>query len=452
MKILIVSSWGLPHVGGVNTFVNQLKKGLEQTGHEVDIFCKTPDGQGYYFPNKSLFLRKSKLLPPISEKVTRYFDLHLPGLDPWILMSEIDRYCFEAAASYFGLHKYDLIHTQDIISTHAISRIKPHKTPLVATIHGCLAMEWFVNLKEMGLPEQDQNSLLWHYSANREFIGGTSSDLTMIPSNWLKQTMSQGFTVPTEHLTIAPYGIDVDQFMQSMSLPTEILKPPDKKVIICPARLDIVKGHVHLLHALAKLKAERTDWVCWLVGNGQLEEELKRRTQLLGLDDHVLFLGGRGDVPALINQADLFVLPSVQDNQPYAVMEAQIAGKPVIVSNAGGIPEMVAHMLTGLVTQAGDSEQLYNHLKMALEDERLCQRLGGNAQLWARHYWSLPVMTARIVDVYQRVLEKYKHKESIKRKNRAKKKRKGVGRWRSKLKKGFLQRKAKRLKVRKKSA
>ena len=128
----------------------------------------------------------------------------------------------------------------------------------------------------------------------------------------------------------------------------------------------------------------------------------------LDLEKHVLFLGGRNDVPALLNQADIFVLPSVQDNHPYSVMEAQIAGKPVVVSNAGGIPEMVTHLQTGLVSQAGNSKQLYYHLKMTLEDEDLCNRLAENAKQWGRVHWSLPVMIEQTINVYERALSKYR--------------------------------------------
>ncbi len=407
MKILIACNWVLPHAGGVNTYVSQLTKGLQHAGHQVDVFSPTPDSQGFYIPARGLMIEKIKLRPIIAEKTNRFLNHHLPGLDPWIQHSEIERYCMEAAAAYFGLSDYDIIHAQDIISAHALSRVKPSTTALVTTIHGCLAKEWFFKLKEMGLPEQDMTSPLWHYSALRENIGATVSDVTISPSLWLKQVMVQDFSVPEQSIVVSPYGIDINHFRLGMMRDTGIEKDPMKKVFICPARFDVVKGHIHLLHALAKLKTDRSDWVCWLVGDGSLGEELKQTAQWLGLGNHVVFLGNRDDVPALIRQADFFVLPSMQDNQPFAVIEALIAGKPVIVSDAGGIPEMVEHSQTGLIFPAGNSDQLHFLLRSAIEDETLFQSISRQAQERAEDYWSLQRMTSNLLELFELARSKY---------------------------------------------
>jgi glycosyltransferase involved in cell wall biosynthesis len=401
MRILIACSWALPHAGGINTYINQLTKGLQRAGHHVDIFSSTTDGQGYFIQGKDSYIDKNKLLPLIAYQTNRYMDHHLPGLDPWIKHSEIERYCIEAAAAYFGLADYDIIHTQDIVSAHAFSRIKPPNTALVTTIHGCLAKEWFVKLKEMGLPEQDTSSPLWHYSALREYLGATVSDVTISPSRWLKELLVKDFSVPEHKMVVSPYGIDVDDFRLNMMRDTTIAKPPARKVFMCPARFDVVKGHIHLLHALAKLKEDRSDWECWFVGDGALREELRHTTVILGLADHVIFTGNRDDVPSLIRQADIIVLPSMQDNQPFAIIEAQIAGKPVIVSDAGGIPEMVTHSSTGIVFRSGDSNQLHLFLRSALEDDTLFHAMAIHAKVWGEQYWSLPAMTSRVLELYE---------------------------------------------------
>lgn len=123
-------------------------------------------------------------------------------------------------------------------------------------------------------------------------------------------------------------------------------------------------------------------------------------TAALGLSEQVFFLGRRQDAAALMRQADLFVLPSLQDNHPVSVMEAQIAGKLVIVSNAGGIPEMVQHGVTGLVSEAGRSEQLLHHLRLGLDNDAFRQQVGAQAQAWGRAHWSLEAMTGRVLDIY----------------------------------------------------
>ncbi|WP_179281388.1 glycosyltransferase family 4 protein [Paenibacillus sp. XY044] len=407
MRILIACSWALPNAGGVNTYVNQLTKALQRAGHHADIFSPTPDGQGFRISNKDLFIEKGRLQSLIANQTHQYMDHHLPGVDPWIKQSEIDRYCMEAAIMYFGLAEYDLIHAQDIVSAHAMSRVKPPNIPLVTTIHGCLAKEVFVEWTDIGLLEQDQSSRLWRYCSLREYLGTTVSDVTITPSQWLKDLLVHEFSVPEHHIVVSPYGIDVDEFQQNMMRDVTITKPTAKKVFMCPARFDAVKGHIYLLHALSKLREERTDWVCWLVGDGSLRDKLKRTVQELGLADHVTFLGKRDDIPELLRQADLIVLPSIQDNQPFAIIEAQIAGKPIITSDAGGIPEMVKSASTGFVFRTGDSDQLYVLLRSALENPALFLSVANHAKEQGEIYWSLPAMTSRLHELYEFARSKY---------------------------------------------
>jgi glycosyltransferase involved in cell wall biosynthesis len=402
----------------------QLKKGLESQGHVVDILCHTQDLMGYKFTRSTGILPKHKVFNVIHAKVNRFFDHHLPGLDPWIRKMEIERYSFEAAALFFGLRgqSYDVVHTQDIITSYAFSRIKMPGVAHVATIHGCLAKEFLVRSKESIQPGAQDEQAIWHHSVVTEYLGATAADITISPSQWLKDLFVQEFSVPDEKVAVAPYGIDTEQFLQAMAQPTDVARPADRMVFIHPARFDEVKGHFYLLHALARLLQDRQDWVCWLIGDGHTLEDMRQLSSNLGLDNHVVFFGRREDVPALLNQADIFVLPSMQDNQPFALIEAQVAGKPAVVSNAGGIAEMVVHHLTGLISQAGDSEQLYVHLKMMMEDEQLRMRLAGNAQLWGREYWSLPAMVARVMEFYQQALSRHPRpmRSAVRRKRRRK--------------------------------
>ncbi|MBG9791546.1 hypothetical protein ABD76_03035 [Paenibacillus dendritiformis] len=400
MKILIASYWGIPSAGGINTYVEHLKTGLERQGHQADFLCPTPNENGYGIYPRNRVLEKEKLLPFIAAQSNPYFDQHLPGLDPWIRQCEVERYGFELAALHLDISQYDIIHAQDIVTAYALSRIKPPAMPLVSTIHGCLALEWFRNLKVMGLDGPERRPAIWAYSALRERLGASCSRLTLMPTRWLQDLMIREFGVHPDRLIVSPSGMDVEAFIREMEAPTDWAPPQGKKVIICPARFNAVKGHVFLLQALHSLKAIRQDWVCWLVGDGEAETELRDMTASLGLAEHVFFLGRRQDVPALIRQSDLFVLPSIQDNQPFAVMEAQVAGKLVIVSNAGGIPEMVEHGVTGLVSEAGRSEQLLHHLQLGLDNESFRLQVGAQAQAWGRTHWSLEAMTGRVLDIY----------------------------------------------------
>lgn len=397
MKILLATYWYLPHVGGVSTHVYALKQELERLGHEVDIFAHHPNMQQYYMPNNERYLDKEKVKFPIYEKIMSYYNETIPQVDPWVIWREIERYSFEAAATVFGLAKYDLIHTHDIVSTRALWRVKPKNVPLIATIHGCLATEHLISGEITS-----KKGTRWEYVSSEEYYGATSSDITIVPTEWLKNIMVNDFNIPANHIKVIPYGMDIDKFITENNYSPTLQGPHGKKLIICPARLVPVKGHEVLINALAQLKQKRTDWHCWLVGDGELRQQLEQQVQQMQLASDITFLGNRGDIPTLLKQADIFVLPSLQDNQPFSVMEAQVTGKPVIVSNAGGIPEMVEHGKTGLIVPSGDSETLSNSIENLLSDDVLRNQLSKNAQKYGLKQWSLQTMMKRILKIYNK--------------------------------------------------
>jgi glycosyltransferase involved in cell wall biosynthesis len=404
----MATSWGLPSAGGIQTHLLQLKQGLEMRGHRVDILSKLPDESGWYIVNRpDVILHKSNIQPFIQAKLERYWKEHLPGLHPMIRELELDRCCYEAAAVYFNAQHYDLLHAHDVVSAKALARVKRPDKVLITSLHGCLATEWFAQLREAGLlPGIDPTGELWRYTVQREQQGVRFSDAVISPTQWLKSMMLQHFRIPVERVQIVSYGMDIDHFLAQMNKGTNLVRPVGKKVIVCTARFDVVKGHIHLLKSLAQLKAERDDWVCWLAGSGALESKLREAVTALGLAGQVLFLGNRDDVPALLKQADLFVFPSLQDNHPQAVMEAQVAGKTLLVSDAGGIPELVTDGKTGLIFPAGSSELLLERLRTALSSPSICASLSAQAGAWGRDHWRLKRMIRPTLDIYEAALRR----------------------------------------------
>ena len=394
MKILLAYRSYLPQVGGVWTYVDELKKGLEERGHSVDVLACHPSLQKYYILYSGRYIDTSKINSYISPVVNSYYNEKFPGIDGWIRKLEINRYCFETAAAFMGLQDYDIIHAQCVISALAMSRVKPKETPLVTTIHSSLINEIFL---EMG---SNVNATHHQYIGLLEHLGPISSDQVIIPSQSLKNTMKE-FNIPDELMTVLPYGIDVAAFNHKMKQISDITKPENKKVIICPARLVYEKGHVYLIKALEKLKEKRSDWICWIVGDGECRSELEKIVKNSNLQKDVLFMGNRLDVPALLKKADIIVLPSLLENLPFAVMEAQLAGKAVIATNAGGLPEMINNNMTGFICEKGNSDEIYLNLIKLLNNESLLQQIGINAQQWALKKWTIEGMVSRVEKIYQ---------------------------------------------------
>lgn len=397
VKILLATFWAIPGRGGVWPVMNAIKEKLESLGHEVDILGKTHGGTGYQIINNNWVINNKQLLPilniTLNHKNVPIFKDH-----------QRQRYCMELAAAYFGLDQYDIIHTHDVISTRCLSRVKPKKTPLIASIHGALAREGTgsYNLpKQKATIKQIKKTTHGRYFCTLEKIGINSADLIHTSSQWMKNLLISDHGVSSDRMVSFQYGIDIEKFLIKMNKKTEINKPQNKKVIIYTGRLVQIKGINFLLTALSHLKQVRNDWVCWIVGDGNMKNELQKRSATLGLNQFVKFLGARDDVPALLKFADIFVLPSLQDNMPLSLIEAQLAGKAIVTSDAGGIPEMVKHGETGLIAPAGDSTVLLGHLKNLLENDTLTNSISSNAKQWGFEHWSMELMAERILTSYK---------------------------------------------------
>jgi len=402
LKILLATYWPVPHLGGVWNYMEQLKKKLERLGHEVDILGYDEENMNVHIENESRKIEREKILPLLKAKLNKQ---NYPAIyaNKLVEYTEFQRYVYELGAVYLGLEKYDIIHTQDVISTSCINRVKPENTALVATLHGSVAHE--IRHQLTTIHKSTNSYMARAYYDELEKSGASSADMTIVANNWLKDILMNEFEVPEEKIIVLHYGFDTENFIKKMKKKSPIVKPKNKKVIIFSGRLTELKGVQHLLVALEKLKKVRQDWVCWIVGTGDKLAELRIQTKVLKLEEEVLFFGKRDDVPYLLSISDIFVLPTLLENQPLSLIEAQIAGKPAIVSDVGGLPEMVEHNITGILTPPGDPESLFENIALLLENDYLRKNLGTNAKKWGMSHWSNELGTKSLLEIYKNVLD-----------------------------------------------
>ncbi|MDP9579603.1 UNVERIFIED_ORG: glycosyltransferase involved in cell wall biosynthesis [Bacillus sp. 1751] len=102
---------------------------------------------------------------------------------------------------------------------------------------------------------------------------------------------------------------------------------------------------------------------------------MQEQCQNLELSNHIRFLGVSNDVAHFLREADIFVHPSIHDTQPYSVMETQLSGLPVLVSNTAGLPEMVEVDRNGLVSSVGNIHEIYGQLRYLLKNDILRKQL-----------------------------------------------------------------------------
>ena len=404
MKILLATYWPIPHVGGVWNYMEQQKRELENLGHVVDLLGFNEDTSVVYIYNKDKVIEKEKIMPLLEAKLNEeaYPEIHANAL---VKYTEFQRYVFELSAAYLGLAEYDVIHTQDVIATASIARVLPEGTVLVATLHGSVAHE--IRHQLTGMHKSPTSFMARAYYDELERIGATAASYTIVANNWMKKILTEEFQVPEEQIKVLHYGFDTDTFLlKSKKVNESLLIPEDKTIITYTGRLIEMKGVHHLIAALGKLKEDRDDWVCWIIGEGDKQKELEKQAIELGLEDDVFFFGNRSDVPYLLSQSDIYVFPSLLENQPLSLVEAQIAGKPAIVSDAGGLPEMVEDGVTGLIYPAGDVDALYGLLQLLLNTPNFQSIIGNNAKIWGLDYWSLSKGAKSILEVYELALAK----------------------------------------------
>jgi glycosyltransferase involved in cell wall biosynthesis len=124
-----------------------------------------------------------------------------------------------------------------------------------------------------------------------------------------------------------------------------------------------------------------------LVGDGPLRLELQKKTIALHIDDHVLFMGERNDVAAILDKSDIFVLSSKNEGHPISLLEAMSMGVVPVCTAVGGIPELVENTVNGLTVPPGEPSLLADAIRIPLENRKLEEEWSANSkELISREY------------------------------------------------------------------
>jgi glycosyltransferase involved in cell wall biosynthesis len=177
---------------------------------------------------------------------------------------------------------------------------------------------------------------------------------------------------------------------------------PEETVIGVVSKLWEGKGHEVLIDALARLLEGGCRVKLLVVGEGYLEEKLKEKVKELGIEQNVIFTGFWSDVPEITALLDISVLPSFYEGMGRVVLEAMAAGKPVVASRVGGIPEFVEDEVTGYLISPGDVDALVQKLETLISDSDLRQKMGQKGAERMRDEHSAETMVNRIHHVYER--------------------------------------------------
>jgi len=217
--------------------------------------------------------------------------------------------------------------------------------------------------------------------------------------------------VPGEKLRLIYNGVDVSKYrlkvgprggMLSDSQPVNI----DRFVCIVVANLFPYKGHLTLLEALWQVRDKLPrGWRCLCAGEDRgFRDELVKETRRLNLQEEVLWLGGRKDIPNLLSVADVSIVCSYEEGFSNAVLEAMAAGLPLVATDVGGNREAIADGTTGILVPTHNSSALADGILKLSSDKQLRVRMGLAGYTRAKERFNLSRSIDRYEETYSRVI------------------------------------------------
>jgi glycosyltransferase involved in cell wall biosynthesis len=188
------------------------------------------------------------------------------------------------------------------------------------------------------------------------------------------------------------------QFRKSLGIPDNVL------LLGSVGRLHPSKGFSDLISALVKIKSKLKSVKVIIVGDGKLSNNLKLQVKYDKLSDAIEFIGLRNDVPDILSALDIFVLPSLWEAFGIAILEAMAAGKPVVATSVGGIPEVVIDGETGILVPASDPDALANAIIRLIEDEELRVKMGNAGRKRVLKHFTIQKMVNKTEQLYQELM------------------------------------------------
>jgi glycosyltransferase involved in cell wall biosynthesis len=203
-------------------------------------------------------------------------------------------------------------------------------------------------------------------------------------------------------IEVIPSGVPMDREVTPASR-AELGVAADAPLVVLVGALTREKDPLTFVRAVASARERVTALRALIVGDGPLRGVVEEEVEKLGLSHALWLTGHRADADALIATADLLVLCSTEEGLGSVLLDAMALGKPVVATDAGGIPEIVLPDETGLLVPVGDDRAMGSAIARVLADPELAARLAEAARARAPRY-AMDEVVARTVALYERVL------------------------------------------------
>ena len=406
MRIALLSYRSKTHCGGQGVYVRHLSRGLVELGHDVEVFS----GQPYpeildprvrltEVPSLDLYREPDPFRVPRPSEIRDRIDV-LELATMWTSgFPEPRTFSLRAARLLAArLDEFDVVHDNQCLGT-GLLRIADMGLPVVATVHHPITRDRVLDLAAAKWWRKPLVHRWYGFAQMQKKVARNIPDLLTVSSSSATD-IADDFGVSPQQLRVVPLGVDTDLFK-----PSDQPRVPGRIIAISSADRPL-KGIGHLLHAVAKLRAEHDlelQLVAKLEPNGPTEKLIAE----LGITDIVHTTSGLSDedLAGLFASAEIACIPSLYEGFSLPAVEAMASGTPIVASRAGALPEVLGTdgECADLVTP-GDVNELIAALGRQLESPERRHWLGTAGRRRALDVFSWESVAAQTVRVYEQAI------------------------------------------------
>jgi len=384
-------SWEYPPriIGGISRVVYDLAQNLGKFGNDVHVLtCWEPDTKEYEIDNYVTVHRVHVYNNPSNNFVE------------WIM--QLNFAMIEYAIKLIQNNKFDIIHAHDWLVAYATRVLKKsYNIPLITTIH---ATEYGRN---SGIHTDMQRTI---HNVEKWLIN--ESDRLIVNSNYMKDELLSIFNIQSDKISIISNGVDLKKFNNVYADVAfrENYAAKNEKIVFYVGRLVNEKGLHVLLNAIPQILSTFNNVKFVIAGKGPCLNNLIELSQKLNIMNRVYFTGFVSEevLLKLYKCSDIAVFPSTYEPFGIVALEGMVAGIPVVVSDTGGLKEIVNHKEDGMKFYSGNSDSLADCLLELLSDDSLSNKIRNVALQKVHKLYNWDNISERILNEYKYVISKYK--------------------------------------------
>lgn len=390
MKILMLT-WEYPPrvVGGISKVVYDLSHKMVKEGNEVTVVTyKEGDNVKYYENDKGVEVYR----------VDNYMIRPNNFID-WIMQLNFNMITkVNEIINKNG--KFDVIHAHDWLVAYSAKSIKEsYNIPLISTIHATESG------RNSGIHDETQR-----YINDSEWMLTYESSEVIVNSNYMKNEVQRLFGLPYDKINVIPNGVNL-QLFSNVNIDYDFRRQyamDNEKIILYVGRLVYEKGIQNLIAAMPKILDRYHDSKLIICGRGGMIDELREQVKYLGIENKVYFAGycDSKKMQKMYKCADVAVFPSTYEPFGIVAIESMLSGTPTIVSDVGGLNEIIEHGVTGMKSYAGNANSIADSVLALLFDPKLCANISQNAIKKVKENYNWSKITDSTYYVYQLAIGK----------------------------------------------